>query len=464
MDLLARVRRFIRQHDLLRPEARVVCALSGGSDSVALARILDALHRSGELRFVGLAHLNHQLRPTADRDEQVSREIAARLALPIVVAREDVAARAASERCSIEVAAHDARCALFAHARAHFGADAVALGHTRDDQAETFLLRLLRGAGPRGLAAMYPRRGHLVRPLLDCPRGELREFARPWGFVDDETNTDRGIPRNRVRHDLIPLLADRFNPTIVDVLAREADVAREIWSWLEAELAVRQLDGAADGALDVDGLAGAPLALRRLALWRAMSARAGERPIGAAHVDAALALLSAADGSAVDAPGIRVHRIGRRIVLRERDGDQRSNLWSYPLSIPGEIVADHLTLSAELAADAAAGLERSANLGSGAVAAVRADLLLGSDRRLLVRNRRPGDRFRPVGLAGRKKLQDVFVDRKIARTERDSVPIVVDDRDRIVWVAGHGIDAAFRVTDVSQGVVVLRLKYLERCS
>jgi tRNA(Ile)-lysidine synthase len=135
------------------------------------------------------------------------------------------------------------------------------------------------------------------------------------------------------------------------------------------------------------------------------------------------------------------------------------------LSIPGEVIANDMALSAELHAPGPAALSPGENVGNGSVAAVRADRLnVGAADGLAVRNRRPGDRFRPVGLGGRKKLQDVFVDSKIARADRDSIPIVVDDQDRIVWVAGHGIDEAFRVTDASQGVVVLKLRYLARCS
>jgi tRNA(Ile)-lysidine synthetase-like protein len=196
------------------------------------------------------------------------------------------------------------------------------------------------------------------------------------------------------------------------------------------------------------------------------------RPIAAAHVDAALNLLGARDGASVDVPGFRVHRIGAQIVLTERGSpgpggsNQKNrfppvNHWCFPLSIPGEVSANAMRVTAELGGE----VEPSATVGKGPVAAVRADLFqTGTQAPLAVRNRRPGDRFRPVGLAGRKKLQDLFVDRKIARAERDSVPIVVDDRDRIVWVAGHGIDETFRVTDASQKVVVLKLRHLERCS
>src|SRR5579871_3528986 len=290
MDVLARVRRFIRQHDLIGSRTRVVCALSGGSDSVALAHILADLHAAGELQFVGIAHLNHQLRPSADRDEQFCRDLAGRLGRPLRVEREDVGRRRPRERCSAEVAAHRARYALFARARVEFRADVVALGHTRDDQAETFLLRLVRGAGPRGLAGMYPRHGDVVRPLLACARAELREFLRRHhrDFVEDETNSDPTIPRNRVRSELLPYLATHFNPKIADVIAREADLERDIWMWLESELE-RFLPGEGDhDALEIDRLRAAPRALQRLAMWRMLMTRAGRRPVTTAHVDAAL--------------------------------------------------------------------------------------------------------------------------------------------------------------------------------
>ena len=156
--------------------------------------------------------------------------------MPFAADRGDVRARARRERRSLEDAARRERYEFFERARRQFGADVVALGHTRDDQAETFLLRLVRGAGPRGLAAMYPRHGTIIRPVLDCRRLELRKYLdeRNMRYVDDETNDDVAIPRNRVRAELIPLLADRFNPAIVDALAHEAELSREIWAWLEA--------------------------------------------------------------------------------------------------------------------------------------------------------------------------------------------------------------------------------------
>jgi tRNA(Ile)-lysidine synthase len=463
--LLQRVRQFVRQHGLFRAETRVVVALSGGSDSVALALILRELDASGEVRLVGAAHFNHQLRDHARRDEQFSASVARSLEVPFVADREDVRARARRGRRSLEDAAREARYEFFERARQQFDADVVALGHTRDDQAETFLLRLLRGAGPRGLAAMYPQHGTMIRPVLDCRREELRTYLNKRGmtYVEDETNDDSGIPRNRIRAELLPLLVDRFNPAIVDVLAHEAELARETWAWLESVASqFEKGDPSPDPFFEVERLLAAPPPLRRLVLWRAMNAAAGGRSVSFEHVDAALRLLNA-DSGAVDAPGHRVERIGSRVVLTgRRNGANRANranpvnLFEYPLSIPGEVqlAESGCIVAAELEtgpADAKAAVRS----GKGPLALVRRDLFQGP---LAVRNRRPGDKFRPVGLGGRKKLQDYFVDRKVALGRRDRVPLVVDGSDRIVWVAGFGIDEAFRVTDPSQSVLLLRLK------
>ena len=451
--LLKRVRQFVRQHALFRAETRVVVAVSGGSDSVALAWILRELDTSGDLHLVGAVHFNHQLRDeTSQRDEEFSASVARSLDLPFAADREDVRARARRERRSIEDAAREARHGFFDRARRQFDADVVALGHTRDDQAETFLLRLLRGAGPRGLAAMYPRHGTIVRPVLDCRREELRRYLDERGvtYVNDETNDDVTIPRNRVRAELMPVLVDRFNPAIVDVLANEAELARETWAWLESVA-----DEFEKGdALDVERLKVAPGPLRRLVLWRAMNRVAGGRPVSFEHVEAALQLLEA-DRGAVDAPGHRVQRLGPRLVLtgRQKAG---TNLFEYPLSIPGEVQL--LEAGCIVVAELGAGgddAKTAARSGKGPLALVRRDLCRGP---LAVRNRRPGDKFRPVGVGGRKKLQDYFVDRKVALGRRDQVPLVVDESDRIVWVAGYGIDEAFRVTDASQSVLLLRLK------
>jgi len=477
MEVIDRVRRTIERYDLATPDTRVVVALSGGSDSVALAHLLERLDGAGELHLTAIAHFNHQLRPAADHDEHFCRHIAESLRRPFLADREDVADRARRERRSMEDAARTARHAFLERARVQLGADVVAVGHTRDDQAETFLLRLLRGAGTRGLASMHPRRAAIIRPLLDCRRIDLRAFleAEQIAYVDDETNTDLQIPRNRVRAEILPLL-ERFNPAIVHALAREAEIAREAWHWMDAEAArlSRQIcrqEGVDSWRLDADALNRAPLALARLVVRQAMTAAAGGRQVSFDHVESVLQLSRTKTGR-IDAPGQRVERQGSGLVLRSRPADLvgrwtpamvpetqagSPNLFQYPLSIPGVVALREagVIVSAE-EADSVQEAGR-AIVGNDPAVVIRRDLcgeILG------VRNRRPGDRFRPVGLNGLKKLQDFFVDRKVARHRRDSVPLVVDKRDRIVWVAGYAIDEEFRVTSPVEAVVILRLKVL----
>jgi tRNA(Ile)-lysidine synthase len=463
MLVLDRVRAAIRAHDLARPDTRVLVAVSGGSDSVALAYLLTELAQCNELRVAGIIHLNHQLRPAADDDEAFCAALAARLGWPFLARRADVAGRAQSERRSVEDAARAARYEFFEQARLQLEADAIALGHTRDDQAETFLLRLLRGAGSRGLSGMHPRRGCVIRPALDCRRSELRSFLEERGlpFVHDESNDDVSIPRNRVRAELLPLLERRFNPAIVDVLADEAAIARDQWQWIDA--AARQASvgvvtrpSAAIWEIDTTVLARIPLALARVVVRDALVEASGGRPISFRHVEEALRLTGSAD-----APGLRMERRGQALVLMSRatanvrrapDAAPPANLFRYSLSIPGEVALREAgcIVSAEAAPSAV-----SANLSNSAMAVLQLDRCQPP---LAVRNRRPGDRFRPLGLGGRKKLQDYFVDKKVPRDARDRVPLVVDQADRIVWVAGHGIADEFRVTDPAQAVLILRLR------
>jgi tRNA(Ile)-lysidine synthase len=474
--LIARVRRFVAQHQLAASGTRVAVALSGGSDSVALAHLIRELEGSGELRAAGLIHFNHRLRDTAERDEQFSTRLAESFGWPMVVEREDVALRARRERRSIEDAARTARYQGFDRARVMLGADVVALGHTRDDQAETFLLRLIRGAGPKGMAGMHPRRGPIVRPLLCCLRTELRQFlaARQIVYVEDETNADVTIPRNRVRAELLPMLAGRFNPAVVDALANEAELAREMWLWMEDSFKAsnwslspggeRHEGDRPDGDLDVAQLLSVPAPIRRFVVWRVMSEVAGARPVSFVHVETVLELLRSELPRSVDMPGHSVQRLGRRLVLRRRrvgdcrrPRDARPNFFEYPLSIPGgvQVLEADCLLTADLLAGGTFDPEiLRANPGT---AMVPRALCTGQWR---IRNRRPGDRFRPLGMNGQKKLQDFFVDRKVPRPSRDTVPLVVDNFDRIVWVAGFGIDHAFRVTDPAQAVIMLQLKLL----
>lgn len=317
------VRRTLRRHELLPGGSRVLIGLSGGSDSVALTCLLLDLSRHGSFEVAGCAHLNHELRETAGRDEQFCRDFAARAGLSIQIERGGVKSCAVAHALSIEEAARRIRYAFLNRAAIEAGADRIAVGHTRDDQAETFLMKLVRGAGPSGLGGIYPRRGAVIRPLLEVSRVDLRAWLRarsqPW--VEDETNLDLENPRNRIRLKVLPELTRVLGGDPAPPIARAAALLREDGEWLD-EVAGREFDrlverqdgGLALPAAALEGLAG-PVLGRVLRL--ALAEVAGAREVGHEHVEAVRAVL-ARDAGAVDVPGGRVELSRDLLVLLER--------------------------------------------------------------------------------------------------------------------------------------------------
>ena len=322
--LLQHVRRTIQRHALCPPGSRVLIGLSGGSDSSALVFLLRDLAGNGGFSIAGLAHLNHALRPSAGRDEAFCRALAERLELRIVVETADVKGCARARNLSVEDAARRIRYDFMDHAADALGADRIAVGHTQDDQAETFLLKLMRGAGLTGLAGIYPRRGRVIRPLLDVSRAELRQdlAERGEGWIEDETNDDLGNPRNRVRHAVLPELDRAAGGQTRPAIARAAGLIRDDGQWLDELAEKRYLalaDEGPDGlVLDASGTAAEPPAIRRRVLLRALRAGAGDHEIGLDHVEAAMSVLAGACGG-VDFPGGRMElRRGKLVLIRQK--------------------------------------------------------------------------------------------------------------------------------------------------
>ena len=468
MDLLHSVRRTIRTHGLLPAGTRVAVALSGGADSVALLLALGKLAPTEGFHVAGVVHLNHQLRGAeSDADEQFCRDLAETLGVPIEIERIDVAALARETGASIEHAAHVARYAFFDRAAARLGAAAVAVAHTTDDQAETFRLRLLRGAGPRGLSGMHPRAGLVVRPLIETSRSDVREFLRTQNVTcrEDASNADLAIPRNRIRHELLPLLETRFAHGIVDVLDREAAIAREDADYLDTaarsaatRLVVRTPRGV---ELDAAALVAEPPAIARRVIRLAQQMAAGADHFVGFDAGEAVRRFAVSNSSGqLDLPGHRVNRRGRVLVLtasRGREKPAPAADFSYQLDVPGAVTVPEaacaISADTRLVPSGRAAADLWSLAGKSDEAVIEAGKLAAP---LSVRNRRRGDSFRPLGLKGRKKLQDYFVDAKIDRFERDITPVVVDSAGRIVWVAGHALAEEFRVTEATRDVVILK--------
>jgi tRNA(Ile)-lysidine synthase len=420
--------------DLGTPSAgeRIVIGLSGGPDSVALLDVMTGIGRRDGFTIVA-AHLDHALREASAAEADFCRELCARLGLPFRRARADVRARQAAEGGGLEEAARHERHAFLRRVKDDEGASAIALAHTRDDQAETVLLRLMRGAGARGLSAMRPRAGDLVRPMLGLSRQDVLDHlaARSLPWREDPSNADVTIARNRVRHELIPYLERHFNPAVREALARSAAVLGEESDVLEsvASGAAASRGRLEDGVyvLSREALRSAPRAVARLSVRHALAETGGLRGVGLDHVDAILdlALTEAPSGRRVALPAGReavFHFDEVRITSRRAP----AAAFAMPLSVPGVVaLPDGRSLVARTARGPATAGETTA-------------VLAVPDEPLVVRTRRPGDR---VHASGREvSLKRFLMDRRVPAQERGSLPLLAAGH-RVLWMPGQPVEA-----------------------
>ncbi|ABC81267.1 tRNA lysidine(34) synthetase TilS [Anaeromyxobacter dehalogenans] len=385
-----------RRRRLFGPADRVLVALSGGADSTALLAALAALRDAGALAEVRALYLDHGLRTGSEPEAASARGACARLGVPLEERRLAVKAG------NVQAEARRVRYAALREAAARAGSTRIATGHTLGDQAETVLLRLLRGAGARGLAAIPPRRGEVIRPLIDRTREEgnayLRALGLGWG--DDPTNAAPRYARNRLRLELWPLLR-AVAPAADRALARAADLAREDERALDRRARAVAGDGA---AVDLAALRGEPIAVRRRVvrrLWRA--ATGSGRALEARHVAAVLALLRRGRPGETALPGGRRARCRYgRLELLAGPGAPAPEVAPVEVPGPGRYALPALRVWVE-------------------VGAARPDAVPWP---LTLRTRRPGDRFRPDRGPGGTKLKRWLIDRKVPREARDRLVLL----------------------------------------
>jgi len=436
----------------LPADARVLACVSGGADSVCLLRVLLACGNP-----LGVFHLDHGTRGDASaRDAAFVEDLTASHGLPFHRVARDVPAEAAASGKSLEEAGRDARYeAAAAIAREH-GYDAIATAHHAGDQAETVLMRLIRGSGLKGLGGIPPvRHGEdpcipIIRPLIDCARAEieaaLQEIGQHW--CNDASNDALEHMRNRIRHELLPLLRTNYNPRIDDALVRLAESARVDDVLLEehARDFLARCTTAA-GAIDRAAFAADGLALQRRAA-ALLLARWGVEP-GFERVEAVRRLI--AEGKTGEAYEVdELHLYNNREVTEFSRGETVP-LPTLPLAIPGETRIHGRMYRVRFRKPEEIGDARA--YCSPARQVFDADAFLGD---AAVRGREAGDRFRPLGLDGEQKLKDWFIDHGLTRLERAAQHLVTVDGN-ILWVVGRAIDARGAVTPSTRRILEIEV-------
>ena len=437
--LVVRVAETILRYNMLPHGHRVGVAVSGGADSIFLLMVLHELAQDRDWPLTVL-HLNHALRPNeSDLDEALVRDAAGRLALPCLVERA-VDLRGPN----LEEKARQARYAFFARAAARHSLDCVATAHTVDDQAETFLLRLLRGAagtGLAGIAAVAPG-GGIIRPLLEIDRREIEAWLREHRIAwrEDSSNRDPAFTRNRVRHELLPLLERDWNPGIRRLLAGTADVLateEAYWrQWADDELALSARPFGGGLVLGLERLGNLhPAQLRRL-LRRAIERVKGDlRRVDRNHIYALERLCRSSFGrGAVGLPGLVATRSLDKVLFVERLVGPAP--FAIDVTSPGAVgIPGGSTLHFRVAPPLVrTGYTRGTGECSGLI-----------DLPVVVRSWRPGDAYRPIGYARCRKLKELFYEHQVPSWERPFWPIIERD-GQIVWARRFGFAAGVELS------------------
>jgi tRNA(Ile)-lysidine synthase len=432
------VQRFVEKEGLLQGVKRLGVALSGGADSVALFHLLLPLCKKNKIELVVL-HLDHGLRNDSAQDAKWVKALAKKAGVDCVVERHEVTAHL-NKAVSVEMAAREVRQEFFEACRTQVKLDAIATGHQADDVAETFILRLMRGAGGSGLAPLKPRSRGFIRPLLPVLGAALRDWLRQKKktWREDHTNQDVTIPRNKIRHETLPLLEKQFGLAVRSNLCRSAEILREEDSFLEelsqavlAECFVAKIEN----ALNMEKLRETPLAVQRrvLRLWLWSAAIPLES--GFDVVERLCAMEEGDKEQLTDHVYVLFQKGAVQII-------QESLIQASPKKVNqrGKTCWEDLHITCKTSK----GIESFAQ-GIGvypAVCTINAEALNGQP--LVVRSRQPGDRMAPYGMKGTKKVQDIFVDAKVPEHRRDGIPVLVCGEE-IVWIPGYRIADRFAV-------------------
>jgi tRNA(Ile)-lysidine synthase len=456
--LILRLKKSVRKYAMLRPGEKVVVAVSGGADSMAL------LHGLWEVReYFGLslavAHLDHGLRPEGEQETHFVRDAAAKLGVPFFHQKGSVRARQKEKGLTIQEAARDVRYDFLRETARMNEASKVALGHTADDQAETILMRFLRGSGVRGLSGIPPvRERFFIRPLIEAWREEIESFLKQKkvDYLCDPSNLSDQYLRNRVRHNLLPLLRG-YNPRIDRVLAQMADLFRaeeEFWQELMKEKFSQVVRGRDKGrlSLDVSSLASQPFPFRLRCFRQAVEEVQGHlRRVSLPHILAIESLSQNPEpNKVIRLPrGLTVTKAYR--ALHFCRAKKEAVPFEHAVSGPGYVEIPEI--GRKIHFELQTGGRKILFPESPQVALLDFDDL---EFPLVLRSFRSGDRIQPLGMEGEKKVKKLFIDSKIPAPQRKKIPLLYG-QDRLLWVAGVRIDHRARLKPGTRRVLRVEL-------
>ena len=471
--VLRTVEQTVTTYGMLKSRDAVVVGVSGGPDSVALLHVLLKFSSKYSLRL-GVAHLNHSLRQDdSDRDADFVSDLAKKFNLPCYIKKEDICKYKLEKKLSLEEAARHVRYSFFNQVAEDKQFNKIALGHHSDDNAELVLMNLFRGSGPLGLSGIPKVRNRkIIRPLIELKRDELIDFLHKneLKYVSDTSNRDTRYIRNRIRHNLIPLLKTSYNPKIIDTLNRLASIVSTEEEWMDGIilLAFKQTVLSIENdnvTLSVPRLCDEHLAVQRRIIRKAIATIKGDlRRIRFSHIDSALGLLESrsAHGN-LDLPNrITIQRSGGILIVTRQKNALRyldvksarapTTAFTYKIEKPGSIFIEEIGMHVRFTEMVVKDLPDLSRSGQ-ETAFFDWDSISFP---MVLRNFQPGDRFKPLGVMGTQKVKKYFIDKKVSKAERAKCAILLSQGE-IIWLVGYRIDETVKVIPSTRKVLKVEL-------
>jgi tRNA(Ile)-lysidine synthase len=476
--LIIKVTKTIEKYKMIQYGDKIVVAVSGGPDSICLIDILNHIKKRFKLSLI-VAHVNHGIRyRESDIEERFVRLKSFHMNLPFEQLSVSVPAIARERGLSVEQAGRALRYQFLKDLLQKHQAHKIALGHHMDDQVETILMRIIRGSGLQGLRGIPATRDYFIRPLIDCSRREIEAYChrRKITYCVDSSNCDPIYLRNKIRHQLIPLLTRQYNPSIAEHLLQLQTIVQDeidFWEEIVKKYYLKAIikEYPSGMVLDVKKIRGWPVALQRRVIRRGLGhLREHLADIQFNHVESIRQLCLIDHGEKyLDLPGkIRIRKSYQNLEIGYADHfkkiakakDKKYNTWEYllPICVDKDYPQIGIKIITKRHGYAQSVHEKYIN------STKRDYIYVDYDKLVLplkIRNRRPGDRFVPLNSKFFKKIKSYFIDQKIPLHERDKITVMVDNTDRIVWIIGFQIDDRFKVTKQTKRVLYIQKKNIK---
>ncbi len=459
-SVIEQVKNTIETYNMIHSGDGVLVAVSGGADSICLLHILNKLKERYNLKLY-VAHVNHMLRGEAsENDARYVEEFSNKLGIPVYIKKVDIQMISKKKRVSEEVAGRQERYSFFSQIAKQVGAHKIAVAQNKNDQAETMLMRLIRGTGLDGLSSIKPiRKDGIIRPLLDVERVEIEQYCSRNQLLPrmDETNLEPIYTRNKIRLDLIPYIKKEHNPNFVQAAAITSKIIREDNDFIEQyvydimQQQIIKIDNTIE--MPIEFLMKQHIAIRKRILRKAIEMLKGNvYNIEYKHIEEILQMLNKKHtGLSLDLPSDMGVRIAYNKLYILNHSSKRIKKFIYPLEMDESNYCKELDIAIKMRVIEAKDVK---NISTSSF--VKMFDYHKVNAPIYIRNRLPGDRFVPLGMEGTKKLKDFFIDLKVPRHQRDYVPLLAT-ADDILWVIGYRINEKFKCSSDTDKALVIEI-------